>query len=447
MTKSDLLKKAKAELLKMAQRLGLRGISTLRKEELAQRIEAAQAKTAAAAKPEAEKLAGKLATLKRRAIRKRTAQPAARRPTTRARAAAPPAAEAAVEAAQAAAHKFDVAPPTAAPARPAVKAPAAELPESYGTGRLFLAARDPHWLYVYWDLSREQLAAARARSVDQRVWLRILEKGQSQPAQELAIHDEARDWYVPVNKAATTYTAQLGIRQAEGTWVVLGQSGEATTPPDAVSWDMAVRFVNIPIGVSFGELMGMVRRHAVEGERLAETLQRLEATGQALPIQLQLQIGPWTKEQEAALQKMLGADLFRRIQAGSAEISEWLARRLAEQLGSGMFSAFSPGGASWQAAPAAKGFWFAVNAEVVIYGATEPDAKVTIGGQHVPLRPDGTFSFHYLFPDGEYHLPIVAVSRTGDERRAVELTLERATRTEGEVGAVRPPPNLTPPSA
>src|SRR5262245_16804114 len=32
-----------------------------------------------------------------------------------------------------------------------------ELPQAYGTGRLLLAARDPHWLYAHWDLTRDQL--------------------------------------------------------------------------------------------------------------------------------------------------------------------------------------------------------------------------------------------------------------------------------------------------
>ena len=31
-----------------------------------------------------------------------------------------------------------------------------ELPEAYGTKRLILTARDPHWLYARWDLTREQ---------------------------------------------------------------------------------------------------------------------------------------------------------------------------------------------------------------------------------------------------------------------------------------------------
>ena len=41
----------------------------------------------------------------------------------------------------------------------------AELPEAYGTRRLFLAARDPHWLYAHWDLTRasNNCAAMRVR--------------------------------------------------------------------------------------------------------------------------------------------------------------------------------------------------------------------------------------------------------------------------------------------
>src|SRR5437016_4262421 len=30
-----------------------------------------------------------------------------------------------------------------------------ELPEAYGTKELLLTARDPHWLWAHWDLTRE----------------------------------------------------------------------------------------------------------------------------------------------------------------------------------------------------------------------------------------------------------------------------------------------------
>ena len=49
----------------------------------------------------------------------------------------------------------------------------AELPEAYGTRQLFLTARDPHWLYAHWDLTREQQARCNTRSADGHLVLRI----------------------------------------------------------------------------------------------------------------------------------------------------------------------------------------------------------------------------------------------------------------------------------
>ena len=48
-----------------------------------------------------------------------------------------------------------------------------ELPESYGTKKLFLTARDPHWLYAHWDLTREQQNELNAESTDGHLILRI----------------------------------------------------------------------------------------------------------------------------------------------------------------------------------------------------------------------------------------------------------------------------------
>ncbi|NBR71795.1 MAG: DUF4912 domain-containing protein, partial [Proteobacteria bacterium] len=48
-----------------------------------------------------------------------------------------------------------------------------DLPESYGTRRLFLTARDPHTLFAYWDFSRQQIQEAEKEASDGRVYLRI----------------------------------------------------------------------------------------------------------------------------------------------------------------------------------------------------------------------------------------------------------------------------------
>ena len=82
---------------------------------------------------------------------------------------------------------------------------------------------------------------------------------------------------------------------------------------------------------------------------------------------------------------------------------------------------------------------------MIIYGATEPDAKVTVDGKPIALRTDGTFSFHWTFPDGKYRLPVVAASGKNGETRSVELQFERKTETHDNIGKVSQPAHLQPP--
>ena len=99
-----------------------------------------------------------------------------------------------------------------------------------------------------------------------------------------------------------------------------------------------------------------------------------------------------------------------------------------------------PGGASESpsspaptAQPLSKGFWLKLNAELVVYGATAPDASLMIGGEPIPLRPDGTFSCRIALPDGEYTLLVSALSEGGELRQA-DLKVTRRTDYYGEVG-------------
>jgi hypothetical protein len=91
-------------------------------------------------------------------------------------------------------------------------------------------------------------------------------------------------------------------------------------------------------------------------------------------------------------------------------------------------------------------FWFNVNAELIVYGATEPTARVTIGGREIKLRPDGTFSYRFALPDGQFDLPAEAVS-VDDDRRRAELRFSRKTKYQGEVGAHPQDPRLKIPAA
>ena len=85
-----------------------------------------------------------------------------------------------------------------------------------------------------------------------------------------------------------------------------------------------------------------------------------------------------------------------------------------------------------------------VNAEVIFYGGTDPRATVTIDGQRIQLNPDGTFRYHFIFPDGKYEIPIVATSPDGVETRSAILRFERGTQKQGEVTDTAQPPLPSP---
>ena len=143
---------------------------------------------------------------------------------------------------------------------------------------------------------------------------------------------------------------------------------------------------------------------------------------------------------------LFGRDLLRRIHIGSEVLTEWLLRRLAETSSSGLFASSSPMGASFGAAVPPPGFWMNVNAELIVYGATEPSAKVVFDGRPITLKPDGTFRFQFTLPDGEYKLPVAATSAAGTETREVNLQFMRQTATRGVVGATAQPAELAPPT-
>ena len=75
-----------------------------------------------------------------------------------------------------------------------------------------------------------------------------------------------------------------------------------------------------------------------------------------------------------------------------------------------------------------KEFEFEVDAEMVIFGATEANAYVTLAGEPIKLREDGTFTVRLSMPDKRQVLPVVASSSDGVEQRTTVLAVERNTK-------------------
>jgi hypothetical protein len=60
---------------------------------------------------------------------------------------------------------------------------------------------------------------------------------------------------------------------------------------------------------------------------------------------------------------------------------------------------FSPGLFSPMKVPPSKGFWLGADTELIVHGATDPKASVTVQGKAVKLKPDGCFSVRMTLPE------------------------------------------------
>jgi uncharacterized protein len=84
-------------------------------------------------------------------------------------------------------------------------------------------------------------------------------------------------------------------------------------------------------------------------------------------------------------------------------------------------------GVGFDTMPRLRKFWLIADAELIVYGATDPEATVTIDGQPITLTADGTFRIQIPFHDGTPRFPIVAIAKDGEQTRQITLDFRRST--------------------
>src|SRR5688572_23606317 len=92
-----------------------------------------------------------------------------------------------------------------------ISAAPAELPEAYGTERIYLAARDPYCLFASWDLDSEQRARYNAASTSGALTIR-LRRGFADGPIALEVHTQpnSRDRFIEVAQPDVKFVAELG---------------------------------------------------------------------------------------------------------------------------------------------------------------------------------------------------------------------------------------------
>jgi len=120
-----------------------------------------------------------------------------------------------------------------------------QAPASAGDGRLHVAARDPHWLYVHWDLTRDQQANLNAGSDHGHMIVRIYQNSlNSVPSGENDVHPQSRHWFAHVEIAGATYYVELGLYTGKE-WRRVAVAGPVTTSRQRFAFDTSATYLTI----------------------------------------------------------------------------------------------------------------------------------------------------------------------------------------------------------
>jgi hypothetical protein len=293
--------------------------------------------------------------------------------------------------------------------QPMSTAPAADSARStsdWGSTVTFLP-RDPQWAFVFWEVSdsdQQRAAAAGAQQLCLRVAdVTGLQPGASHPhaLQELVVDANSSEWYLATPLCDRDYRVELGYRLASGGWLHLAFSSVARMPADGPSQVVADQFVPFSLGVLPAVLASMepaVSSGGVEHERMYR--QAIAASPRRLRLGSEA-FHEHAEEQELADQHQLSASGAGVWASGRSESGRGMARP--------------------------RSFWLVADAELIVYGATEPSASLFIGDEQVPLKADGTFRVHVPFRDGEQVYPIRALAADGEQERSIRLEFQRST--------------------
>jgi hypothetical protein len=275
------------------------------------------------------------------------------------------------------------------------------LPTGYGDDRIVLMVKDPWWLFAYWEIQPGTERAARSQLLPREVpglqsILRVYDvTGVDFPAQparcsfDIGLSGLATNWYIQTNAPNRAFVVDIGLLAHTGRFLRLARSNQVTAP-------------------RFGP-------SDVVDEAWMAT--------------------------EDAYWTLLGASAGIGM---GASPSGWTGL-LQQALFSGHWSSPLPAG---QNRPAVTGFWCRVHTDLVVYGATEPQATVAIQGQRVAVRQDGTFNLRLALPEGTQAITVEVTSPDGRHAETVTpvvslaregpLKAEPAT-SEASSAAARPP--------
>jgi len=346
-----------------------------------------------------------------------------------------------------------------------------ELPASYNTTSLTLIARDPFWIYAYWEISPSSMDSMR-RNLGQefdnsRYVLRMYDitcvefNGyNARSSFDLEVGGHANNWYINLWNDCVSYLAEIGLRAPDGRFFAFARSNNVTTPRasssnrrDEIWMEAKENAAQAPFVIA--TLKGQESKYGRHGKQALDYKKQIPFEtrkgrkiflteddvrayySRLMPYMRNLISSRLAKQQEKMDGGRGGAYLYlkgKRVTLNDIVLrgmsrGEFIKRLLLGSSAELVFSGASEGhigGASEQSmGEKRRKFFFEIWTELIVYGRTEPDARVWLGDKEIKLRSDGTFTLRYALPDGKTPFAFTAESNDKVEKREISTAVER----------------------
>ena len=273
--------------------------------------------------------------------------------------------------------------------------------EEVKTNVVFLP-RDPDWAYVFWQISDADREKAQSLGAN-KLCLRLFDASGSDGSnlnqgtlREITVDSYSTEWYLPIPLADRDYKVELGYKYGFN-WMSLAFSSISHVPGSHPSEQILDKFVPFNLDSTSESISDISNPMALEQNGMHERLYQA-----ATNISLRRKTG------SEEFMENLNSTNDNLTDSGAGIWSSGL-----NESGSGVVKKRS--------------FWLVADAELIVYGATDPSAKLTIGGEDVPLAADGTFRIQVPFRDGSQKYDIKAVDISGKQQKSISMRFDRTT--------------------
>ena len=277
--------------------------------------------------------------------------------------------------------------------------------EEINTKVVFLP-RDPEWAYVFWQISESDREKAKSLGAN-KLCLRLFDatgigegKLNQGTLRQVNVDSYSTECYLPIPLANRDYKVELGYKYGFK-WMSLAFSSVSHVPSSHPS-QILDKFVPFNLDASPSSIDSPLTIQRTQGNEVNGLHERLYQA--ATSFSARRKVGS-----EEFMEGVNTTNLNSNFT--DSGVGKWSSGL--NESGSGIAKNRS--------------FWLVADAELIVYGATDPSAKLTIGEEEVPLAADGTFRLQVPFRDGSQKYEIKAFTDSDDQEKRITMKFDRST--------------------